>query len=142
MSGGSGAQDVSGVERWAGGRNPAALLPKLYERQFRVLQRVGRVCGDPEVWLRALPVDCELSSYPAEIHPTRFGQFRIGFSTETGIGRLGCIVGGGSLPPSAGTVLRLQASAAVMRVDLIGPRSEGLGAEPCEAIREVPRSNR
>ena len=111
-----------------------------------MLQRVGRewgrVCGDPKVWRRALPVDPELSSYPAEIHPTGFGQFQIGFSRETEIGRLGCIVSGGSLPPSAGTVLRLQASAAVMRVDLIGPRSESLGAEPCGAIREVPRSNR
>jgi amino acid transporter len=44
-----------------------------------VLRRVGRewerVCGDPEVWRRALPVDPNLGSYPAEIRPTRFGRF-------------------------------------------------------------------
>jgi amino acid transporter len=34
-----------------------------------------RVCGDREAWRRALPVDPELGSYPAEIHPTRFGRF-------------------------------------------------------------------
>ncbi len=36
----------------------------------------GRVCGDPEVWRRALPVDPDLGDYPdvANIKPSRFGR--------------------------------------------------------------------
>ena len=51
----------------------------LDERQLQPLRRVGRewerVCGDPEVLRRALPVDPNLGSYPTEIQPTRFGRF-------------------------------------------------------------------
>jgi amino acid transporter len=66
-------------EQYSGAPNPDALVPKLDKHQLQVLRRVGRewdrVCGDPEVWRRALPVDPDLGSYPAEILPTRFGRF-------------------------------------------------------------------
>ncbi len=61
--------------------SPDALLAKLDERQLGVLRVVGRewgeVCGDPEVWRRALPVDPSFASYPdpTDIRPTRFGRF-------------------------------------------------------------------
>jgi amino acid transporter len=64
-----------------GAPSPNALLVKLDERQLGVLRRVGRewgrVCGNPEVWRRALPVNPSLGSYPAatDIRPTRFGRF-------------------------------------------------------------------
>jgi amino acid transporter len=60
--------------------SPDALLTKLDERQLGVLARVGRewgrVCGNPETWRRALPVDPSLGSFPAatDIRPTRFGR--------------------------------------------------------------------
>ncbi len=43
----------------------------------RVGREWGRVCGNPEVWRRALPVDPGSASYPAstDIRPTRFGRF-------------------------------------------------------------------
>jgi hypothetical protein len=53
----------------------------LDESQLDVLGDVGRewdrVCDDPEVWRRALPVDPSLGSFPdpADIRPTRFGRF-------------------------------------------------------------------
>ncbi len=65
----------------SGAPNPDASLPELDERQLGVLHGVGRewgrVCGDPEVWRRALPVDPNLGRYPSpsEIRPTRFGRF-------------------------------------------------------------------
>src|SRR5271165_4649449 len=71
----------AGDERYSGAPSPDALLPKLDEGQLEVLHRVGRewdrVCGDREVWRRALPVDPDLGSYPdaTEIRPTRFGRF-------------------------------------------------------------------
>ncbi|MGA2321367.1 MAG: APC family permease [Solirubrobacteraceae bacterium] len=61
--------------------SPDALLVTLDERQLGVLRRVGRewgrVCGNPEVWRRALPVDTSPSSFPdpTEILPTRFVRF-------------------------------------------------------------------
>jgi amino acid transporter len=61
--------------------SPDAPLVKLDERQLGVLRRVGRewgrVCGNPEVWRRALPVDPSTASYPAstDVRPTRFGRF-------------------------------------------------------------------
>jgi amino acid transporter len=64
-----------------GAPSPDALLVKLDERQLDVLRRVGRewgrVCGNPEVWRRALPVDPNPGSYPdpTDIRPTRFGRF-------------------------------------------------------------------
>jgi len=64
-----------------GAPSPDALLVKLDERQLGVLRRVGRewgrVCGNPEAWRRALPLNPDLGSYPdpAEIRPTRFGRF-------------------------------------------------------------------
>jgi amino acid transporter len=66
---------------YAGAPSPDAVLPRLDERELGVLRRVGRewqrVCGDPQVWRRALPVDPNLGSYPdaTEIRPTRFGRF-------------------------------------------------------------------
>jgi amino acid transporter len=68
-------------ERDASAPAPDALLTKLDDRQLGVLARVGRewgrVCGNPEVWRRALPVDPNLGEFPAstDIHPTRFGRF-------------------------------------------------------------------
>jgi amino acid transporter len=61
--------------------SPAALLPSLDQRQLGVLRRIGRewgrVCGEPDVWRRALPVDPDLGSFPdpTDIRPTRFGRF-------------------------------------------------------------------
>jgi len=61
--------------------SPDASLVELDQRQLGLLRRVGRewgrVCGNPEVWRRALPVDPTAASYPAraEIRPTRFGRF-------------------------------------------------------------------
>ncbi len=61
--------------------SPDALLVKLDERQLAVLRRVGhewgQVCGNPELWRRALPVDPSAASYPAstDVRPTRFGRF-------------------------------------------------------------------
>jgi amino acid transporter len=60
--------------------SPSALLPPLDDEQLVVLRGVGAewsaVCGDPELWRRALPVDPNLGSYPdpSEIRPTRFGR--------------------------------------------------------------------
>jgi amino acid transporter len=60
--------------------SPDAQLTKLDERQLGILARVGRewgrVCGNPETWRRALPVDPSLGSFPAaaDIRPTRFGR--------------------------------------------------------------------
>jgi hypothetical protein len=66
-------------EQFSGAPNPEALLPKLDEHQLELLRHVGhewdRVCGDAALRRRALPVDPNLGSYPAEIHPTRFGRF-------------------------------------------------------------------
>jgi amino acid transporter len=61
--------------------SPDALLAELGKGQLEVLRQVGqewgRVCSDPEVWRRALPVDPSLGSFPepADIRPTRFGRF-------------------------------------------------------------------
>jgi amino acid transporter len=61
--------------------SPDAQLTRLDERQLGVLRRVGRewgrVCGNPELWRRALPVDPNLGGFPAstDIRPTRFGRF-------------------------------------------------------------------
>ena len=66
---------------YTGAPNPDALVPALDQRQLRTLRRVGRewgrVCGEPEQWRRALPVDPNLGEYPdpSEIVPTRFGRF-------------------------------------------------------------------
>jgi len=64
-----------------GAPSPDALLVALDERQLGVLRLVGRewgrVCGDPEAWRRALPVDPSSGGYPdpSDIRPTRFGRF-------------------------------------------------------------------
>ncbi len=76
-----GEQDQRHREQDPSAPSPSALLPTLDERQLSVLRRIGRawgqVCGDPEVWRDALPVDPSLGSYPdaTEIQPTRFGRF-------------------------------------------------------------------
>ncbi len=65
----------------SGAPDPGASLPTLDQRGLAVLDRVGsewgRVCGDPDLWRRALPVDPDLGSYPdaGEIRPSRFGGF-------------------------------------------------------------------
>ena len=64
----------------AGAPSPDATLVKLDDDQLEVLRDVGlewgRVCGDPEAWRRALPVDPDLGDYPdvANIKPSRFGR--------------------------------------------------------------------
>jgi amino acid transporter len=56
-------------------------LSSLDPGQLAVLRRVGRewdaVCGDPDVWRRALPLDPNLGEFPdpTDIRPTRFGRF-------------------------------------------------------------------
>jgi len=76
---GDGAGGRPAEEQYSGAPSPDAVLPKLDDQQLAVLRRVGRewdrVCGDPAVWRRALPVDPDLGSYPTEIRPTRFGRF-------------------------------------------------------------------
>ena len=68
--------------------SPDAPLVELDERQLGVLRRVGRewgqVCGNPEVWRRALPLDPSAASYPAsiDVRPTRFGRF-VAVQSET-----------------------------------------------------------
>ncbi len=60
--------------------SPDALLPKLDAGQIDVLREVGDawnlVCGRPEVWRRALPLDPSLGDFPAaeDIRPTRMGR--------------------------------------------------------------------
>jgi amino acid transporter len=75
--------------QYAGAPNPDALLPQLDEGQLEALRQVGQewrqVCGDPQRWRRALPVDPDLGTYPepAEIRPTRFGRFvRVAWRSE------------------------------------------------------------
>jgi amino acid transporter len=69
-----GAQD-------AGAPSPDASLTRLDARELGVLRRVGRewgrVCGNPEVWRRALPVEPSLGGYPdpTDVRPTRFWRF-------------------------------------------------------------------
>jgi amino acid transporter len=64
-----------------GAPSPDAPLVALDDRQLAILQRVGRewgrVCGNPEVWRRALPVDPDLGSFPdpTDVRPSRFGRF-------------------------------------------------------------------
>ncbi len=61
--------------------SPDEPLVRLDERQLGVLRRVGhewgQVCGNPDVWRRALPIDPSHAAYPdsTEIRPTRFGRF-------------------------------------------------------------------
>ncbi len=61
--------------------SPDAQLARLDERQLGVLREVGRewgrVCGNPERWRRALPIDPDLGGFPdaTDIRPTRFGRF-------------------------------------------------------------------
>ena len=61
--------------------SPDVQLARLDERQLGVLREVGRewgrVCGPPERWRRALPIDPNLGEFPAatDIRPTRFGRF-------------------------------------------------------------------
>ena len=63
----------------SGAPNPDVSLPKLDGCQIEILRRVGRewarVCGAPETWREALPVDPDLGRFPSEIVPTRFGRF-------------------------------------------------------------------
>lgn len=79
MSAGRESRGTPGDEQYSGAPDPQALLPSLNEIQLAVLRGVGRewgrVCSDPDVWRRALPVDPDLGSYPTEIRPTRFGRF-------------------------------------------------------------------
>jgi amino acid transporter len=65
----------------AGAPSPDAPLVALDDRQLAILRRVGRewgkVCGNPDVWRRALPVDPDLGSFPdpTDVRPSRFGRF-------------------------------------------------------------------
>ena len=75
-----GVPDRRAAEGGSGAPSPDAPLTTLDESQLGVLRRVGRewgrVCGDPEVWRRALPVDPSLGSYPdpKDIRPIGFGR--------------------------------------------------------------------
>jgi amino acid transporter len=75
-----GVPDQRAAEDGPGAPSPDAPLPALDESQLGVLRRVGRewgrVCGDPEAWRRALPVDPSLGSYPdpKDIRPVGFGR--------------------------------------------------------------------
>jgi amino acid transporter len=81
MSPEHGTSDGQLGEHGAGPPSPDAQLTKLDERQLGVLRQVGhewgRVCGNPERWRRALPIDPNLGEFPAatDIRPTRFGRF-------------------------------------------------------------------
>jgi amino acid transporter len=72
--GGDGPQHLSAP-------GPDAELTSLDSGQLAVLRRVGHewgaVCGDPDVWRQALPLDPNLAGFPdpLDIKPTRFGRF-------------------------------------------------------------------
>ena len=78
---GASEHSANGGEQGPAPPSPDALLVPLDERQLNVLRRVGRewgrVCGNPDAWRRALPVDPNLGSFPdpTDIRPTRFGRF-------------------------------------------------------------------
>jgi amino acid transporter len=118
--------------------SPDALLVKLDERQLGVLRRVGhewgRICGNPDVWRRALPIDPSSASYPAakDIRPTRFGRFvpverasqpEVRATSETGA------------PPSAGGHLAYR-----LRRVLLGPplRSTAIALERMRKLVALP----
>jgi amino acid transporter len=69
--------------------SPSEMTITLDDRQLGVLRRVGhewgRVCADPEVWRRALPVDPNAVNFPdpADVQPARFGRF-VRVSTPNG----------------------------------------------------------
>jgi amino acid transporter len=71
---------MNATEQDAHAPSPDALLTRLDKRQLGVLARVGRewgrVCGNPEAWRQALPLDPSLGSFPApsEVRPSRFGR--------------------------------------------------------------------
>lgn len=77
----SGGRDDRHGDQGPAAPSPDATLARLDERQLGVLARVGRewgrVCGNPEVWRRALPVDPSLGSFPdpTDVRPSRFGRF-------------------------------------------------------------------
>jgi amino acid transporter len=80
-AGTSGDRDERHREEDSGPPSPDAVLTTLDASQLGVLRRVGRewgrVCGNPEVWRRALPVDPSLGGFPdpTDIRPTRFWRF-------------------------------------------------------------------
>ncbi len=61
--------------------SPDAQLGQLDERQLNILRGLGhewgRVCGNPQTWRSALPVDPTPAGFPdpTDIRPTRFGRF-------------------------------------------------------------------
>ncbi len=67
--------------RQPGPPSPDAQLGRLDQRQLGVLREIGhewgRVCGDPEAWREALPMDPTPNEFPdvADIRPSRFGRF-------------------------------------------------------------------
>jgi amino acid transporter len=76
-----GERSESDGQEGPGPPSPDAVLVTLDERQLQVLRRVGRewgqVCGNPDVWRRALPLDPSLGSFPdpTDVRPSRFGRF-------------------------------------------------------------------
>jgi len=76
-----GERDERATEQGPAAPSPDAPLVKLDERQLGVLRRAGeewgKVCGNPEVWRRALPVNPSLGSFPSakDVQPSRFGRF-------------------------------------------------------------------
>jgi amino acid transporter len=119
--------------------SPDAPLAKLDERQLGVLARVGRewgrVCGNPETWRRALPVDPGLGSFPAaaDIRPTRFG--RIVPIQSAPLPEVEATKGAGEVPASQ--ALRLGHD---LRRALLGPplRSSAIARERMRKLVALP----
>jgi len=118
--------------------SPDATLVKLDESQLAVLRDIGRdwdrVCGDPEVWRTALPVDPDLGDYPdvANIKPSRFGRF---VSVESEPVPLGETEGTGVAADSA--LARLGSE---LRRGLLGPplRSTAIARERMRKVVALP----
>ena len=118
--------------------SPDALLVKLDERQLGVLRRVGRewgrVCGNPEVWRRALPIDPSHGAFPdpTDIRPTRFGRF-----VPVESGPLPAVEAGGETEVPASPVGRLTYD---MRRGLLGPplRSSAIASERMRKLIALP----
>ena len=73
--------DAPGDGQGPAAPSPDAQLGQLDERQLKILRGLGRewgrVCGNPQTWRSALPVDPTPAGFPDpnDIRPTRFGRF-------------------------------------------------------------------
>jgi len=118
--------------------SPDAQLTPLDERQLGVLRQVGRewgrVCGNPERWRRALPIDPNLAEFPAakDIRPTRFGRF---VPVESGPLPEIEATGAAEVEPSRGAHL-----GSTLRRVLLGPplRSSAIARERMRKLVALP----